>query len=699
MSQRPAPSSWMTASESDETIPMEEQGKELERLHPQVAASQQARADCVRGHDALRESEERFRRIFDYSNDAILVIDPWRGEILDVNSKACTMLGYSREQLLSTPITAIHPKEMPELLAFARSVFEKGSGWTNELSCLTKTGETLPAEISASVIDIGGRTSMIALVRDISDRKRAEAALKRYSEDLERLVEERTVQLRQSEERQRTLLEINNAIVANLDREALFGAIVQAFLPVLPFDRATLTLHDPERDTLRVFALQGPSHPEQFGSIGTEVPRKGSHVGWVFDHKKPLLRRDLEQERQFRVEDRLLTEGIRSYVVVPLLVKGKVLGTLNVGSEAPGRYSDEDAVLLQEVANQIALAIENMLAYEEIAELKARLERENVYLQEEIKTQHNFEEIIGQSPPIRKVFKAIETVAPTDAAVLILGETGTGKELIARAAHNLSPRRDRALVTVNCAALPAGLIESELFGHEKGAFTGALARKIGRFELADRGTIFLDEIGNLPLDLQAKFLRVLQEGEFERVGGSPTLKVDVRVIAATNRGLEKAIEEGGFRPDLYYRLNVFPIRVPPLRERAEDIPLLVRYFVMKYGGKLGKRIETVPQRVMDALQAYPWPGNVRELENVIERAVIIGQGSELELGEWLPKPGVSPRSARLPTLQELEREHIIQVLELAGWRVSGEKGAAKLLGLKPTTLEARMKKLGIKRER
>ncbi len=689
----------MTASESDETISMEEQGKELERLRPQVAASQQAQAECARGQDPLRESEERFRRIFDYSNDAILVIDPWREEILDVNSKACTMLGYSREELQSTPMTAIHPNEMPELLAFARSVFEKGSGWTNELSCVTKTGETLPAEISASVIDIGGRTSMIALVRDISDRKRAEAALKRYSEDLERLVEERTVQLRRSEERQRTLLEINNAIVANLDREALFGAIVQAFLPVLPFDRATLTLYDPEGDTLRVFALQGSSHPEHFGSIGTEVPRKGSHVGWVFDHKKPLLRRDLEQERQFRVEDRLLAEGIRSYVVVPLLVKGKVLGTLNVGSKAPGRYSEEDAVLLQEVAHQIALAIENMLAYEEIAELKARLERENVYLQEEIKTRHNFEEIIGQSPPIKKVFKAIETVAPTDATVLILGETGTGKELIARAVHNLSPRSGRALVTVNCAALPAGLIESELFGHEKGAFTGAISRKIGRFELAQRGTIFLDEIGDLPPELQAKLLRVLQEGEFERVGGSLTIKVDVRVIAATNRGLEKAIEEGRFRPDLYYRLNVFPIRVPALRERKEDIPLLVSYFVIKYGAKLGKRIETIPQKTMEALRAYPWPGNIRELENVIERAAILSRGSQLELREWVPIPGVSSQGSRPPTLEEVEREHILNALELTGWRVSGERGAGKLLGLKPTTLEARMKKLGIKRER
>lgn len=251
---------------------------------------------------------------------------------------------------------------------------------------------------------------------------------------------------------------------------------------------------------------------------------------------------------------------------------------------------------------------------------------------------------------------------------------------------------------MNCAALPAGLIESELFGHEKGAFTGALTRKIGRFELADQGTIFLDEIGDLPQDLQAKLLRVLQESEFERVGSAETIKVDVRVIAATNRDVERSVQEGGFRQDLYYRLNVFPIPLPPLRERREDITLLVKYFAMKHSAKLGKKIETIQQKIMDALLAYPWPGNVRELENVIERAVITSLGPRLELGDWRPRPALSPRGERVQTLEEVEREHIIEALELTGWRVSGEKGTAKLLGLKPTTLEARMKKLGIKRK-
>ncbi|MCI0484074.1 MAG: sigma 54-interacting transcriptional regulator [candidate division NC10 bacterium] len=670
---------------------LERQHTELENLRERVAALEQAEANC-------RRAEEHFRKVFDHSNDAILLIDPEADRILDVNPQACRMLKYLRERLLSMPITAIHRNEMPQLFAFARSVREKGSGWTDELTCLTGTGETLPAEISASVIDLGDRTCMIAMVRDISDRKRAEAALKRYSEDLERLVEERTSQLRRSEERQRVLLEINNAIISNLDRKSLFDVLARILGHVLAFDRATLTFLDPVRDVVQVFALAGFSPVDGALAVGAEFPRQGSHLQAVLDEKRPLVRRDLAEERLITPEDRLLKEGIRSYVAAPLIARGKALGTLNVGSRSPHQYSEADAEFLTEVGTQVALAVENMLAYEEIATLKVRLQEENIYLQEEIKTDYNFEEIVGQSRILKKMLKAVETVAKTDTTVLLLGETGTGKELIARAIHHLSPRKERTLVKVNCAALPAGLIESELFGHERGAFTGALARKIGRFELADGGTIFLDEIGDLPLDLQAKLLRVLQEGEFERVGGSHTIKVGVRVIAATNRNLEEATRDGRFRPDLYYRLNVFPIRLPPLRERAEDIPLLVRYFVMKYGVKLGKRVETIAQRTMDALKVYPWPGNVRELENVIERAVVLSSGAELELGEWVPKPGVSPREARLPTLQELEREHIIQALELTGWRVSGEKGAAKLLGLKPTTLEARMKKLGIKRK-
>jgi formate hydrogenlyase transcriptional activator len=330
---------------------------------------------------------------------------------------------------------------------------------------------------------------------------------------------------------------------------------------------------------------------------------------------------------------------------------------------------------------------------------KARLEAQNTYLQEEIKGTHNFEELIGSSSTLKKVLKNVERVAPTDSTVLITGETGTGKELIARAIHNLSPRKGRPLVKVNCAAIPAGLIESELFGHEKGAFTGALTKKMGRFELADKGTIFLDEIGELPLDLQSKLLRVLQEGEFERVGGTQTFKVSVRVIAATNRDLEQQSRTGHYRPDLYYRLNVFPIHLPALREREGDIPLLVQYFVRKFSANFSKKIDRIPERMMTALQRYPWPGNIRELEHVIERAVILSEGSKLEPIDWLSSSHSKAGEGKTLTLEEMERQHIVDVLDHTNWRVSGEKGAAKILGLNPTTLEARMKKLGIERVR
>jgi transcriptional regulator with GAF, ATPase, and Fis domain len=423
--------------------------------------------------------------------------------------------------------------------------------------------------------------------------------------------------------------------------------------------------------------------------------------------------------------------GVPGLLVVPLPTLRRPLGLLLVGRAHPEAFSWQEVFLLHTLAGHLACTLEHCrlaqqqrqhtqaletlvdtrlaelgLAQEqyrqlaaETAALKTRLEEETIYLQEEIKSTHNFDELIGESRAMQKMLKAVEVVAPTESTVLLFGETGTGKELVARALHHRSLRRQRPLVKVNCAALPAGLIESELFGHEKGAFTGALARQVGRFELADGGTLFLDEIGDLPLELQAKLLRVLQEGEFERLGNARTIKVDVRIIAATNRDLEHAVREGRFRPDLYYRLQVFPIWLPPLRERRQDIPLLVRYFVTKYGAKLGTRITTIPHSTLEPLLTYAWPGNVRELEHVIERAVILSAGSQLRLGEWLPAPQTARPGARIMTLHELQRDHILAVLELTGWRVSGEQGAAQLLGLKPTTLEARMRKLGIRRRR
>jgi formate hydrogenlyase transcriptional activator len=495
----------------------------------------------------------------------------------------------------------------------------------------------------------------------------------------------------------RALLEINNAIISNLTRESLFHAISDALRTVVPFDRALLYVV--EKDVLRTIALEGRELEGHSHGAHKTVSPQGTAAGWAFEHRQPRLRHNLAVEPRLPGDEILFAGGVRSYLIVPLIARDLAIGAVLLASFEPDRYALEDIPFLEGVARQIALAVENMRAYEEIAQLRARLEEENRYLQEEIKTEHNFEEITGQSPGMKQVFKMIETVAPTDATVLIIGETGTGKELVARALHNLSSRRHQALVKVNCAALPAGLIESELFGHEKGAFTGALTRRIGRFELAHGGTLFLDEIGDLPLELQPKLLRVLQEGEFERVGGSHTSRVDVRVIAATNRDLEQAIQASRFRADLYYRLSVVPIRLPSLRERAEDIPLLVRYFAQKYGTRLGKRIPSVLPATLQILGDYLWPGNVRELENVVERALILSQGPHMDLGGWFPRPSPAPRERGTQSLEEIEREHILAVLEGTGWRVSGDGGAASLLRMKPTTLEARMKKLGITRRR
>ncbi len=488
--------------------------------------------------------------------------------------------------------------------------------------------------------------------------------------------------------RHRTLLEINNALISNLTREALFHAIAQAVRRVVPFERTAIFLHDAEKDVLKLFILES-SLPSSYFTVGLEMAPGESHVGLVFQRQEPFLRRDLATERQYPAEDLAYGDGVRSYVIVPLIVRGKSIGTLAVASTTPGRYSEADVRFLREVANQVALAVENMKAYEEIAALKARLERENTYLQEEIRREHNFIEMVGNGPALLAAL------------------------LIARAIHSRSARKERPLVKVNCGAISAGLVESELFGHVKGAFTGALERRVGRFELADRGTIFLDEVGELPAETQVKLLRVLQEQEFEPVGSSRTARVDVRVIAATNRNLQEAVQAGRFRADLFYRLNVFPLAVPALRERRSDIPLLVMFFLGQFGKKFGKRIETVPPETMDRLVAYSWPGNIRELQNVIERAAVLCPGPTLELDHDLlpvPDPGGGQSTVPAPatpgpvesspggaTLEAVERAHILATLERTGWLIEGPRGAAKVLGLHPNTLRSRMEKLGIKR--
>jgi formate hydrogenlyase transcriptional activator len=500
-------------------------------------------------------------------------------------------------------------------------------------------------------------------------------------------------QLARERDRLRLLLEVNNALVSNLDLRELLKAIAACLRRVIRHDYTALTLYDPARNEMRVRALD---FPEGKGLIQEEmtVPLEGSAGGEVFITRKPLLVDAANANRYQAPIARLAAEeGLKCFCILPLFTSSRDLGTLALGALAEDSFRQEDVDLLAQVAHQIAIAVENALAYREIAELKNKLAEEKLYLEEEIQTEHNFEEVIGESAALKRALSQVETVAPTDSTVLVLGETGTGKEVIARAIHELSRRRDSTFVKISCAAIPTGLLESELFGHEKGAFTGAMAQKIGRFELAHRGTLFLDEVGDIPVELQPKLLRVLQEKEFERLGGTRTIRVDVRLVAATNRNLAQMVEEGLFRRDLYYRLNVFPILIPPLRERSEDIPLLVRYFVQKYARRMDRRIETISAEEMDALTRYHWPGNVRELENLIERAVILSPGPELHVPvAELKQPSEAPANF---TLQAAEREHIIRVLRETNWVVGGPRGAATRLGLKRTTLQSKMQKLGI----
>jgi formate hydrogenlyase transcriptional activator len=495
------------------------------------------------------------------------------------------------------------------------------------------------------------------------------------------------------------LLRMTNAMVSKLELRELFSAVSLSLREIVPQEYASLLLYDGDQNRFRLHALDFPDN-EGVLAEGLTTDATESPAAVALRTKRPVVAGEAELATFRHEVIRLLVQkGFKALCSLPLLSRDRALGCLSLGSRRTGAFSPSDVEFLSQVAGQIALAVENALAYQEIMQLKDRLTKEKLYLEEEIQTTYNFDEIIGESQPLKRLLKQVETVAPTDSTVLILGETGSGKELIARALHNLSERKDRTFVKLNCAAIPTGLLESELFGHEKGAFTGAISTKIGRFELADRGTIFLDEVGEIPLELQVKLLRVLQEQEFERLGSTRTVRVDVRVVAATNRDLSQMVEEQKFRSDLYYRLNVFPMTVPPLRERVEDIPVLVRHFVQKFGMRMKKRIETIPSDAMKALQRYSWPGNVRELENFIERSVILTAGADLfvPLSELKHQP-LSGNGAPI-TLEEAEREHILKVLRETNWTIGGAAGAAVRLGMKRTTLQSRMQKLGISRPR
>jgi formate hydrogenlyase transcriptional activator len=651
---------------------------------------------------ALRKSEERWRSVYENSAIGVALTD-LNGRFLAVNRAYEKMLGYTEEELRKLTFLEITEEDYRDANRELVSELLEGKRQQFQIEKQYRRKEGTLRWVSNNVSLVPGTESVprfiMALSEDITQRKQAEAAL------------------RKSEEKNRILLQINNAIITNLTQQALLHSISEALHPVFPFDRCAITLYQPERDSFRFLAVEGELHSDYFRT-GLEFSRDETCGSWVFEHLRPLVRRDLGKEQQYPNERRLAAEGIRSMCVVPLALQGECIGLLSLVSQQRGRYSDEDAAFFQEVANQVALAIQNMQSYQEIDNLKARLEKENVYLQEELRTEHNFEEIVGNSPALLKALHAVDQVAPTDSTVLIYGETGTGKELVARAIHSRSARNGRALVNVNCSAISAGLVESELFGHMKGAFTGALERRIGRFELAHGGTIFLDEIGELSLETQVKLLRVLQEHEFEPVGSSRSLRVDVRVITATNRNLREAVQAGRFRSDLFYRLNVFPIELPPLRERRSDIPQLVAFCISRFSKRLGKKIDGVSRESMENLVNYPWPGNIRELQNVIERAVVLSVDPTLRLDRDLMPVAASTKGMETPgtdapehrqadlespklllTLDEVDRNHILAALQHTSGVVDGPKGAARILNLHPNTLRHRMDKLGIKGSR
>ncbi|HKV81540.1 MAG TPA: sigma 54-interacting transcriptional regulator [Candidatus Sulfotelmatobacter sp.] len=625
--------------------------------------------------DRLRESEENFRLLIEGVKDyAIIRLNP-DGCVASWNMAAERIFGYHGDEIIGQDFARFFIAEdikcrMPEEelgLALAKGRVEE-EGWR-----VRKDGSQFWANVTITALtdETGVPRGFAKVTRDFTDRKRVEDAL---------------------------LLEITNVLVSKIDIRELLAAISASLSRVKPHEYANLALKQPETDHLRVLAVDSPYEKDPIHE-STLLPVKGSPAGLAFSSGKPLLLNQIESGRFSReVIGRLLKAEVKSACFLPLISRNRVLGTLNVYSRSEAHFAQKDVELLSRVANQVGLALDNAMAFRQLRELKDKLVEETLYLQDELRTEAVFDEIIGESVILKRVLKQVENVARTDATVLILGETGTGKELIARAIHNLSTRHQKAFVKLNCAAIPIGLLESELFGHEKGAFTGAMSQKIGRLDLAHRGTLFLDEVGDIPLELQPKLLRVLQEQEFERLGSARTIPVDVRLITATNRKLAQMVADGRFRDDLYYRLKVFPLTAPALRDRREDIPLLVRYFVQKHATRMNKRVETIPPDAMNALVQWHWPGNVRELGNFLERAVILTQGPILQIPLDELKLTAEMGAPAPATFEAAEREIILRVLREARGVVGGPRGAAVRLGLKRTTLTAKMHRLGVSRK-
>jgi PAS domain S-box-containing protein len=627
--------------------------------------------------EALRLNDARLRSIVDSIGEYAIYMLDREGHVLTWNPGAERIKGYKADEVLGLHYSRFFTQEdiqqgrPAQLLrqAIARNRVEE-EGWR-----VRKDGSRFWANVVITAIrdSSGAVTGFSKITRDVTEYKQAQESV---------------------------IAELSSLLLVNVDIRKVLRAFSSSIRQSVPYDTATLALYDEATGKLRVQFLGADDADANQGELLLDPD--ASPAGQAFRTRQPVILNKMCRW-PFAPESvkHLTGMGMQSGVWVPLIHREKTLGALMVASRRENDFSQHDAEVLGQVAGQVAMAVNNVLAYKQIAELRDRLTQEKQYLEEEINLEHRFEDIVGESTGLRNVLREIATVAPTDATVLIQGETGTGKELLARAIHRLSPRSERTFIKLNCAAIPAGLLESELFGHEKGAFTGAIARKVGRLELAHEGTLFLDEVGELPLDLQPKLLRALQEREIERLGGTRPIPINVRLIAATNRDLAKMVAEKEFRSDLFYRLKVFPVFAPPLRDRVADIPILVRHFVSRHARRMGKTIESIPLESMDALLAWKWPGNIRELENFLERAVILSRGPVLYVPlaeiEAMQEEDEDETASVNPTLQVAERETILRALREAKGVIGGPGGAAERLGLKRTTLNSKIKKLGIER--